>query len=214
MRGDLRSVRVDADRRYPESPVEVSRGSALAERPVGRIISLDRRVARMFERLHRRGIDNVTLCRDNDDAGRAAAVRAVEQSAPARQSPDLYVIEPERLAPAKDPDDGPRAMTSRMARTARHPSMWNRMESSRACGRSHSRLAHTEPSRLASGGRCPPPLTRLALEQEDVLGASGVSMRPSRKAVEPAFEARFTREPRIERDLAACRSGSAGWVVS
>ena len=48
MRGDLRSVRVGADRRYPESAVEtwISRGSAPAERPVGRIVSLDRRVAR------------------------------------------------------------------------------------------------------------------------------------------------------------------------
>src|SRR5207247_3846280 len=47
-----------------------------------------------FERLQQLGIEVVTLCLDNDDAGRAAAARAVEHSARARHSPDLYGIDP------------------------------------------------------------------------------------------------------------------------
>jgi Toprim-like len=44
-----------------------------------------------FERLHRLGIEIVTLCLDNDEAGRTATARAVEHSARARRSPDVYV---------------------------------------------------------------------------------------------------------------------------
>jgi DNA primase len=60
---------------------------------------------RAFEDLHRLGIDAVTLCLDNDDAGRTATAKAVENSARARQSPDIYVVDPGGLAPAKDPDE-------------------------------------------------------------------------------------------------------------
>ena len=48
-----------------------------------------------FERLHRLGIEAVTLCLDNDEAGRGATARAVENAARARQSPEVYVIDPE-----------------------------------------------------------------------------------------------------------------------
>jgi DNA primase len=58
-----------------------------------------------FELLHRLGIEAVTLCLDNDEAGRGATARAVENAARARQSPDVYVIDPERLARANDPDE-------------------------------------------------------------------------------------------------------------
>jgi DNA primase len=42
-----------------------------------------------FERLHRLGVDIVTLCLDNDEAGRTATARAVEHSARARRSPEV-----------------------------------------------------------------------------------------------------------------------------
>src|SRR5207247_5902578 len=58
-----------------------------------------------FEQLHRLGIETVTLCLDNDDAGRSASARAVENASRARRSPDIYVVDPAQLAPAKDPDE-------------------------------------------------------------------------------------------------------------
>src|SRR5439155_9293191 len=42
---------------------------------------------RTFEQLHRLGINAVTLCLDNDDAGRAATAGAIENAARARHSP-------------------------------------------------------------------------------------------------------------------------------
>lgn len=58
----------------------------------------------VFERLSRRGAQTVLLCLDNDEAGRAATCRAVENSTRASASPAIYVISPERLGAAKDPD--------------------------------------------------------------------------------------------------------------
>jgi hypothetical protein len=45
------------------------------------------------------GIETITLCLDNDDSGRAATARIVEQSARAKNSPHVYVIDPRQLAP-------------------------------------------------------------------------------------------------------------------
>ena len=59
---------------------------------------------RTFERLSKLGVETVTLCLDNDEAGRAATTRAVENSARAQRSPAVYVVSPERLGEAKDPD--------------------------------------------------------------------------------------------------------------
>jgi DNA primase len=78
-----------------------------------------------FERLHRQGVQVVTLCLDSDDAGRVATARAVEQAARARQSPDVYVIDPGRLAPAKDRDDFIRD---------RGPDAWHELLATRTCG--------------------------------------------------------------------------------
>jgi DNA primase len=58
-----------------------------------------------FERLQRRGIETITLCLDNDDTGRAATARALDQSARAKNCPTVYVVDPARLAPVKDPDE-------------------------------------------------------------------------------------------------------------
>jgi len=158
-----------------------------------------------FERLHRLGIDIVTLCLDNDEAGRAATARAVEQSARARRSPEIYAIDPGQLGPAKDPDEFVRE---------RGPAAWRKLFTTRTCGiawRAHELAAVTRDSpalerraALARAGRwlatLPP---RLALEQEDALRAAADQCGYSANAVQRAFQARFFRELRIERDRAA-----------
>ena len=163
-----------------------------------------------FERLHRRGIEAVTLCLDNDDAGRAAAARAVEQSACASRSPDLYVVDPARLAPAKDPDE--------LVRN-RGPGEWSELLATRTCGiewRARELTAavtrdSSTPERraaLARAGRwlgtLPP---RLALEGEDAIRLVAEQCGYSAEAVTRSFEARFwrvlehTRQPNRSRPL-------------
>jgi DNA primase len=146
-----------------------------------------------FERLHQLGIEAVTLCLDSDEAGREATVRAVEHSAQARHSPNVYVVPSERLAPAKDPDELVRE---------RGFSAWRELLEARVCGitwRAHE-LAGVTPdvpvperrAALARAGRwlgtLPP---RLALEQEDALGTIADACCYSRAAVERAFRARY-----------------------
>ena len=97
---------------------------------------------RTFERLSQLGVETVTLCLDNDEAGRAATTRAVENSARAQRSPAVYVVSPERLGEAKDPD----ALRSesghrRLARTAHHTRMRNRLARTAAGRRCRARWA-------------------------------------------------------------------------
>jgi DNA primase len=146
-----------------------------------------------FERLHRLGIEIVTLCLDNDDAGRAAALRGVEHSARARQSPDIYVIDPARLAPAKDPDE--------LIRT-RGAAAWGELLNARSCGiawRAHRLAAVSRDAPLAERraalsragrwlGTLPP---RLAVEQEDALRSIAQRCGYSTEAVQRAFRARY-----------------------
>ena len=58
----------------------------------------------MFEQLVKLGVEKVTLCLDNDQAGRTATVGAIEQATRSASGPALFVVDPERLAQAKDPD--------------------------------------------------------------------------------------------------------------
>jgi DNA primase len=155
-----------------------------------------------FERLHRLGIEAVTLCLDNDEAGRAATARAVEHSARARRSPDVYVIDPGQLGPVNDPDELVRV---------RGPAAWHELVKTRTCGiawRAHELTAVTRDSPIAERraglaragrwlGGLPP---RLALEQEDALHAVADQCGYSATAAERAFQARFFREVKIERD--------------
>ena len=150
-----------------------------------------------FERLQRRGIETITLVLDNDDAGRAAAARAVEQSVRAKDSPRLCVVDPQHLAPRNDPDE--------LVRT-KGTAAWHDLLALQACGvewRAHEFLGgvtresptHERRAALARSGQwlgtLPP---RLALEQEDaVLGVAGRSGY-SPEAVGRAFRARFWRE--------------------
>jgi DNA primase len=157
---------------------------------------------RTFERLDWLGIDVVTLCLDRDDAGRAATARAVEHSTRARQSPDVYVIDPERLAPTKDPD----ALVRELGTEAWHTLVetrtcgiaWRANEFARTVGRDSPASERRAALARAGGwlGGLPP---RLALEQEDALQAIADRCGYSREAVTRSFRARFwgaaDREP-------------------
>ncbi len=57
-----------------------------------------------WEKLASFGVRRVTLALDNDEAGRAGAVAAVEAASRADGAPDLYVVNPAALRDAKDPD--------------------------------------------------------------------------------------------------------------
>lgn len=164
-----------------------------------------------FERLHQRGVEIVTLCLDNDDAGRAATARSVEHSARARQSPYVYVIDPEHLAPAKDPDELVRV---------RGPDAWHELIATRICGvewRARELvLAVTSESEtqerraaLARAGRwlgtLPP---RLAVEQEQAVLAVADRCGYSSESVARSFRARFWSPPQRERQSG--RSHAAG----
>jgi len=125
-----------------------------------------------FEHLARLGIDVVRVCLDNDEAGRTATARAVENSARARRSPDLYVIDPAQLGQANDPDEFVREHGA---------GAWHGLIEARTCGITWraQELARgitsdsPAPERraaLARAGRWLGTLSpRLALEQEDAL---------------------------------------------
>jgi DNA primase len=160
--------------------------------------------AQTFERLHRLGIEAVTLCLDNDEPGRAATARAIENASRARRSPEVYVIDPERLAPAKDPDELVRQ---------RGMAAWHELLEGGTCGvawRAHELAAVTPDSpvserraALARVGRwlgtLPP---RLALEQEDAVRAVAELCGYSPEAAERAFRARYWSRP-VERTQVA-----------
>jgi DNA primase len=167
-----------------------------------------------FERLHQRGVEIVTLCLDNDDAGRAATARAVEQSARARQSPYVCAIDPEQLAPAKDPDELVRA---------RGPDAWHELIATRTCGvewrarelvldvTSESATQERRAALARAGrwlGTLPP---RLALEQEQAVLVIADRCGYSSEAVARSFRARFWSPPQHERQ--AGRPRAAGHVL-
>lgn len=148
----------------------------------------------LFERLAALGIDAVTLCLDRDGPGRAATARTVEQAARANRSPALLVVDPDRLAPVKDPDALVRA---------RGVEAWTALLELRECAigwRARDLLALVGPDppqrqrrealrRTGTWlGTLPP---RLALEQEDAVRAIAERCGYSAESVERAFRARF-----------------------
>jgi DNA primase len=154
--------------------------------------------AALFERLAHLGFERVTLCLDRDAAGRAATSRAVENAARAPASPPIYVVDSERLAPGKDPDDFVRQNGA---------DAWGELSRDGVCGvtwRALEFVAAIEPKSstgerregLARAGAwlgtLPP---RLALEQEDALRLVAERCGYSIPAVERTFRARFWREP-------------------
>ncbi len=159
----------------------------------------------LFERLASLGVETVTLCLDNDEAGRVATARTVEQAARATKSPALFVVDPEHLGSAKDPDAY--VLTRGIA-------AWQALLEERECAvgwraGEHLRGVNADSPQekrrealLRVGawlGTLPP---RLALEQEDAVKAAAVRCRYSPDSVERAFRARFWGEPRRGRSPA------------
>lgn len=153
--------------------------------------------AQTFERLGRLGFERVTLCLDRDESGRAATARAIEQAASAGQSPAIRVIDPEALAPAKDPD----ALVREHGLDA-----WLEVLSKGECGVTWRACEFLEGVNLEADrtirrdalsragawlGRLAP---RLALEQEDAVRAVAERSGYSPAAVERAFRARYWRQ--------------------
>lgn len=150
----------------------------------------------LFEGMARRGVESVVLAFDNDDAGRTATVRAVEASCRATASPDVTVLDPARLAGAKDPDAFVRENGLEAFRTLlddRAPAVtWRANELVVTTGTK----APSRRTALAQAGRwlgtLPP---RLALEQEDAVKLVADRCGYSVEATVRAFQARFWREP-------------------
>lgn len=156
---------------------------------------------RMFERLSRLGVETVTLCLDNDTAGRAATTRAVDSAARALRSPAVYVVSPEGFGEAKDPDE--------LVRT-QGADAWNTLLTAHECGiswRARQLVAHVAPdgpvderrAALSRAGEWLGSLpARLSLEQEDATGVISERCGYSPLAVQRAFRARFWRETGLE----------------
>ncbi|MGH2451332.1 MAG: toprim domain-containing protein [Candidatus Limnocylindria bacterium] len=155
-----------------------------------------------FESLARLGFERVTLCLDRDQPGRTATARAVEHAARAKRSPSIFVVDPEHLAPAKDPDAFMRD---------HGVDEWGLLLEKVECGitwRAVQLLERAGPDgvpevrREALGragswlGSLPP---RLALEQEDAIRDVAARCGYSPTAVERAFRARFWPEVRLDR---------------
>lgn len=155
-----------------------------------------------FERLQTCGIETVTLCLDNDDAGRTATARAIEQSVRAKNSPSIHVVDPRHLTPAKDPDELIRLHGA---------GAFHALFPKRTCGiewRAHELAggvtrdspAHDRRAALARAGRwlgtLPP---RLALETEAAIGVLAEQCGHSPEAVSRAFRVRFWRVPDRDR---------------
>lgn len=153
----------------------------------------------LFERLASLGVETVTLCLDNDEAGRVATARTVEQAARATKSPALFVVDPKHLGSAKDPDAY--VLTRGVA-------AWQAVLEERECAIAwrageHLRGVNADSpqkrrrevlSRVGAWlGALPP---RLALEQEDAVTAAAVTCGYSPESVRRAFRARFWTEPR------------------
>jgi hypothetical protein len=149
-----------------------------------------------FERLARSGFETVTICLDRDEAGRAATAQAVERAGDAGSSPAVFVIDPDQLAPAKDPD----------AFVRERRDDWLKLVGSRTCGVVWRALEFTrgvEPSSpvddrrgaLAAAGTWLGSLpARLSLEQEDAVRAVAGRCGYSAEATARAFTARFWRD--------------------
>lgn len=187
----------------------------LRARGIGNVAALGGTAARpeLFERLARLGVETVTLCLDNDEAGRTATGRAVEQAARAKQSPAILVLDPHRLAPTKDPDAFLRAGGAEA---------WGGLFERRECGiawRALELLGDTHPDApttirreaLTRAGAWLGSLpARLTLEQEDAVVATAERCGYTPDAAQRAFRARYwQRDHSHERSIRAERSHAA-----
>ena len=147
--------------------------------------------ARLFERLTRLGVHEVTLCLDADDAGRAATVRAVENAARAVASPAVFVARPL----AKDPDELVRkhGIEAWYGQPRECGITWRAKEFLGDVASTAPLVARREALARAGSwlGSLPP---RLAIEQEDALREVSDRTGYSVEAVRRAFQARFFPE--------------------
>jgi DNA primase len=193
----LRGSRERGELVLVEGVFDVHHLRALGDSPVAAIGGLSL-APRTFERLAHHQIQRVTLCLDRDGPGRAATARAVQCGVRAATSPTLEVIDPEHLAPAKDPGELVRV---------RGFDAWLHVLDKRECAitwRARDLLAGVTPdaSSLARRdalrragawlGALPP---ALALEQDDAVRAVAERCGYDSDAVTRAFRARFWSRP-------------------
>jgi hypothetical protein len=153
-----------------------------------------------FDLLARLGFQTVSISLDREDAGRVATAQAVERAAGAARSPAVLVIDPDRLAPAKDPDAFVREKSE----------AWSELVSSGACGVTWRALEfvrgvdstaplHVRRRALAEAGGWLGSLpARLSLEQEDAITAVATRCGYSPEAATRSFKARFWTDPSQE----------------
>ena len=151
-------------------------------------------------RLSRHGIETVTLALDNDESGRDALARVIDQTSRLEDAPALRVVDPAKLGDAKDPDEYVRRhgvdRLRELLRDAECGVTWRTLD----------RMRHLEPdspqrqrrAALADVGKwlgaLPP---RLALEVDDAICVASERSGYDPKAVERAFQAKFwDAEPR------------------
>jgi hypothetical protein len=146
-----------------------------------------------FEAFARAGFESITISLDRDEAGRAATAHAVERAAGAASSPAVYVVDPDQLAPAKDPDAFVReradAWTSVLeSRTC--GVVWRALEFARGVDRA-SPLQARRNALAAAGAWLGTLPSRLSLEQEDAVSAVAEQCGYSPEAATRTFRARF-----------------------
>ena len=150
--------------------------------------------AETFERLACLGVQRVTLCLDNDKAGLSATERAVEQAVRAKNAPAVYIVDPEELGSAKDPDElvrgrGVEAWDA-LLRTRTCGVGWRALQFARGIDCATPQDARRTALQQAGSwlGSLPP---RLALEQDDAVRAVAQRCGYSIPAVERSFRARY-----------------------
>lgn len=154
-----------------------------------------------FEQLTRWGVEHLTVCLDRDGPGRMATARAVENAVRAQVSPVVSVVDPERLAPAKDPDDlvrnGGSTAWSGVLGTRECGIAWRATELLTGVTANSDQVARRRALERAGSwlGKLPP---RLALEQEDAVRLVAERCGYSAPAAERAFRARFWQPPNVD----------------
>jgi Toprim-like len=154
-------------------------------------------------RLSRHGIETITLALDNDESGRDALARVIDQTSRLEDAPALRVVDPAKLGDAKDPDEYVRTHgVDRLRELVRDAD----------CGvtwRTLDRMRHLEPdspqhqrrAALADVGKWLGTLgPRLALEVDDAIRAASERAGYDPKAVGRAFHARFWAAEREGRE--------------
>ncbi len=157
--------------------------------------------SQLFEQLDDLGIEHVVIALDNDPAGHDATRRSVDASVRASRSPDIWIVDPDLLAPAKDPGDATREGGAEA---------WRRISAAPVCGVTWRALGLTDPTdgnRLAERpglarasawlGQLPP---RLAVEQTKALDLVANTLGHDPDAVRRAFRARhWSQQPSTHR---------------